>query len=126
MEFMSLNPYTITAVGLILIGMYAILVKRNLIKIVIGITLMDSGVNLLLVTLGYIHGRTAPIFTDVGPAGNVVGPAASTMVDPLPQALVLTAIVIGLGVTSVALAIVIRLYNQHETLNIDNIRKLKW
>jgi len=48
------------------------------------------------------------------------------MVDPVPQALVLTAIVIGLGVTAVALALVIRLYDHHKTLNINKIRKLKW
>jgi len=48
------------------------------------------------------------------------------MVDPVPQALVLTAIVIGFGVTAVALALVIRLYRHHGTLNIDEIKNLKW
>jgi len=84
------------------------------------------------VTLGYIRGGTAPIFSQLAPpASGTPDPAeisrlASHMVDPIPQALVLTAIVIGLGVTAVALSIVIRLYSQHETLNIDKIRKLKW
>ena len=48
------------------------------------------------------------------------------MTDPVPQALVLTAIVIGFGVTAVALALVIRLYRHHGTLNIDEIKNLKW
>jgi multicomponent Na+:H+ antiporter subunit C len=48
------------------------------------------------------------------------------MVDPIPQALVLTAIVIGFGVTAVALSLVIRLWRHHHTLSIDQIKNLKW
>ena len=100
--------------------MYAVLAKKNLLKIVLGLSIVDSGVNLLFITLGYISGGTAPIFS---PA--VVGKEVQ-MVDPVPQALVLTAIVIGFGVTAVALALVIRLYRHHNTTNIDEIRNLKW
>lgn len=111
--------YYIASFALILIGIYGVLVKRNLIKIVIGLSLIDSGVNLLLISIGYIKDRTAPIFSDPSMQ-------ASNMVDPVPQALVLTAIVIGVAVTALALAIVIRLYDHHKTLNIDKIRELKW
>ncbi len=111
--------FYVASIALILIGMYAVLVKKNLIKIVIGLTIIDSGVNLLLIAIGYVKDGTAPIFSNSSLTPN-------QMVDPVPQALVLTAIVIGLGVTAVALALVIRLYDHHKTLNINKIRKLKW
>ncbi|MEN8192903.1 MAG: NADH-quinone oxidoreductase subunit K [Bacteroidota bacterium] len=114
-----LMVYYLAGILLILIGMYAVLVKKNIIKIVIGLSIVNSGINLLLIAIGYVKDSTAPIFS----SDNF---KASQMVDPVPQALVLTAIVIGLGVTAVALALVIRLYDHHKTLNINKIRKLKW
>lgn len=111
--------YYASGILLILIGMYAVLTKKNIIKIVIGLSIIDSGINLLLISIGYVKDATAPIFSNTSIQ-------ASQMVDPVPQALVLTAIVIGLGVTAVALALVIRLYDHHKTLNINKIRKLKW
>ncbi len=120
----NLDILTITFYGsailLILIGLYAALVKRSLIKIVIGLSIIDSGVHLLLVSIGYLQGGTAPIFSPAVIDKNPV------MVDPVPQALVLTAIVIGFAVTAVALALVIRLYRHHKTVNIDEIKNLKW
>ena len=111
--------YYIAAVSLILIGIYAVLTKKNIIKIVLGLSIVETGVNILLVAIGYVKGGTAPIFSDPSMK-------PSQMVDPVPQALVLTAIVIGLAVTALALSIVIRLYDHHKTLNIDRIRQLKW
>lgn len=109
-----------TAVVLMLLGLYAVLMKKNLIKIVIGMSIIDSGLHLLFVAIGYVTNGTAPIFSP-----EAIGRAAE-MVDPVPQALVLTAIVIGFGVTAVALSLVIRLYRQHNTSNIDEIKQLKW
>ncbi len=109
-----------SSLALIIIGVYGILMKKNLIKILLSLAIAESGVNLLFVSIGYIMNGTAPIFSE-----NVVGKDV-TMVDPVPQALVLTAIVIGLGVTAVGLALVIRLYKHHNTNNIDQIRNLKW
>ncbi len=111
--------YYITSILLVLIGMYAVLVKKNLIKIVIGLSIVDNGIHLLLIAIGYVKKGTAPIFSKAGLQPN-------QMVDPVPQALVLTAIVIGLAVTAVALSLIIRLYDHHKTLNINKIRKLKW
>lgn len=110
-----------TAILVILIGLYGALVKKSLLKIVIGLSVMDSGLNLLIVAIGYLKGGTAPIFSP----GYLNG-TNKVMVDPVPQALVLTAIVIGFGVTAVALSLVIRLYRHHGTLNIDQIKNLKW
>jgi multicomponent Na+:H+ antiporter subunit C len=115
------------AIALITIGLYAVVTKRNLIKIVFGLSILDSGVNLLFITMGYVSNGTAPIFSpSVMEKYGTVKEAAQVMVDPVPQALVLTAIVIGFGVTAVALALVIRLYRHHNTTNIDEIRNLKW
>ncbi len=114
------NPMMyVGAVGLIMIGLFTMLSKRNLIKIIVGLTLLDTGVNLLLIAIGYIHDRTAPIITHAH-----MDP--SKMVDPIPQALVLTAIVIGLGVTALALALAIRVYGHYKTLDTRKIRGLKW
>ncbi len=112
-----------TAILVILIGLYGTLVKKSLLKIVIGLSVADSGLNLLIVAIGYYKGGTAPIFSP-GFLENFKN--VSKMVDPVPQALVLTAIVIGFGVTAVALSLVIRLYRHHGTLNIDEIKNLKW
>ncbi|MCF6240216.1 MAG: sodium:proton antiporter [Bacteroidales bacterium] len=109
-----------TAILVMMIGIYAMLTKKNLIKIVIGMSILDSGFNLLLIALGYIKGGTAPIFSPAVEGKDVI------MVDPIPQALVLTAIVIGFGVTAVALSLVIRLYRKHNTIKIDEIKTLRW
>jgi len=106
--------------ALILIGVYGVVTKRNLIKIMLSLSIVDSGVNLLFIAVGYIMNGSAPIFSRAVVGKNVL------MVDPVPQALVLTAIVIGLGVTAVGLALVLRLYKHHNTINIDEIRNLKW
>ncbi|MEA1897611.1 MAG: sodium:proton antiporter [Bacteroidota bacterium] len=123
--------FFISAVLVILIGLYGALVKKSLIKIVIGLSILESGVNLLLITIGYIQGGTAPVFSpqllkDMPLTFENIRNLGNEMVDPVPQALVLTAIVIGFGVTAVALALVIRLYRHHHTLVIDEIKNLKW
>jgi len=100
-------------------------------KVVIGLSVFDSGVNLLLISVGYLTSGTAPIFSpgllkDMPLTLENIRKLSEGMVDPVPQALVLTAIVIGFGVTAVALSLVIRLYRHHKTLNIDEIKNLKW
>ncbi len=123
--------FFITSVVVILIGLYGALVKRSLIKVVIGLSVFDSGVNLLLISVGYLTSGTAPIYSPGLLKGmpltlENIKKLSEGMVDPVPQALVLTAIVIGFGVTAVALSLVIRLYRHHKTLNIDEIKNLKW
>jgi len=105
--------------GLILIGLYVVLVKSNLVKVIIGISLIDTGVNLFLISVGYIRMGTAPIFSRTAIA-------PEEMVDPVPQALVLTAIVIGVSVLGLALSVAIRLYGHYGTLDLRKIRDLKW
>ena len=104
-------PY-IAVVALILIGLYAIVFKRNLIKMVIGITLIESGVNLFLITLAYRHDSTAPIYR---------GSGSRLMSLPVPHALTLTSIVIGVAVTALMLTLVIHIYKHYKTLDARKI-----
>ncbi|MFC1658156.1 sodium:proton antiporter [Candidatus Omnitrophota bacterium] len=99
------------------IGIYCILRKRNLIKIIIGLAIIEYAVNLLFILVGYrMHGR-APILAKDQEVLN--------MVDPLVQALVLTAIVIGLAVTALIVAIAIRIYEKYGTFDITKIKQLR-
>lgn len=99
------------------IGLYGILRKRNIIKIIIGIIICEYAVNLSLILFGYREGARAPIYS---PQENI-----TDMVDPLPQALVLTAIVIGLATTALVVAVAIRIYDKYKTFDITKIRRLK-
>lgn len=102
---------------LFLVGLFGILTKRNIIKIVIGLSIMEFSIFLFLTLIGYIDGGLAPIITDNIPVNRFV--------DPLPQAMVLTAIVIGLATNSMLLAIAIRLYKKYKTFDIRKINSLK-
>ncbi len=99
------------------VGLYGVLRKRNLVKMIIGLGIMEYAMNLFFVLLGYrFHGR-API--------DAKDQDILNMVDPLPQALVLTSIVIGLGVTALVISIAIRIYEKYGTFDITKIKRLK-
>ena len=108
--------------GLILIGLWGMLTQRNIIRMIIGFSLLDTGIHMVMVSIGYVTGGTAPIINAAVPAAE----AASRVVDPLPSALVLTAIVIGLGVTAVMLSFAVRIHQEKKTLNIDECTESKW
>jgi len=108
--------------GLILTGMWGMLTQRNLIRIIVSFSLMDTGIHMVMVSIGYVTGGTAPIINDAVP----IAEAASRVVDPVPSALVLTAIVIGLGVTAVMLSFAVRIYKARKTLMIDELTESKW
>jgi len=102
------------AIGLILLGVFAMVMYRHLIRIIFGLMLLEAGINLFLITIGYRANAVAPILVD----GQI--PAAA-MVDPIPQALVLTAIVIGVGVQALALALVVKTYQAYRTLDTQEL-----
>ncbi|MEO2151528.1 MAG: NADH-quinone oxidoreductase subunit K [Thermococcus sp.] len=117
MSVPNISAFYFGAISLILIGLYAVLVKKNILKMLIGLSIMETGVNLLLISIGYISGKSAPILSEgIGP---------NQAVDPIPQALVLTAIVIGVATTAMALSVVIVLYKHYGTLNVEEIRRLR-
>jgi len=113
---------------LFMIGLYCVLVKKNMVKIVIGIVVMEYAANLFLIMLGFRTGGRAPIVagTDLTGTGSEVSNLfVNSSVDPLPQALVLTAIVISLGSLALMISICIRTYEKYGTFDITKIRRLK-
>ena len=124
----SYLPYVLLT-AVFLVGIYCVVSKKNLVKIVVGLAIAECAVNLFLVTLGYnnakhaaggIRAGAAPIEDSTVRAADVFG-----MVDPLPQALVLTSIVVGLSTLALAVAICIRLYDRYRTYDITEIKRLR-
>ena len=111
-----------TGFALILIGLFGALTNRNILRMIVSFSVADTGVNLVMVAVGYMHGRTAPILNEAVPAAK----ASALIIDPVPQALVLTAIVIGVGVTALMLAYAYKLYESKRTLDISKYTELKW
>lgn len=103
-----------------LIGLYALIFRRNMIKIAMGLVIMASSVNLFLISLGYRQDGIAPIFTE---APLNAGDAAMKMVLPVPQALTLTSIVISLAVTALMLSLSVLLYRKTMSLDINEIKE---
>lgn len=98
------------------VGIYGVVAKRNLIRIIVGLIIAESAVNLFFVLAAFRLGGFAPVLSPTGPR---------LMVDPLPHALVLTAIVIGLATTALLIALAMRLYQRYGTFDIERIRELK-
>ena len=99
------------------LGVYCAVSKRNLIKIIVGVAIAEYAVNLMFILVGYRVGGVPPIYTGSGAPGS--------MVDPLPHALVLTAIVIGLATTALLAAIAMRIYRKYGTYDVNEIRELR-
>ncbi len=107
----------VVATLLVVFGVYTFLFKRNLIKLVIGVSLVETGVNLFLVTLGYRTAGIAPIYT--------FAPGAEQMVLPTPQALTLTSIVIGLATTALLLSFAVFIHRHYGTLDVRKVKELQ-
>ncbi len=99
-----------------MIGLATILLKKNLIKVLLGINILQSAANLFLISLGYREGGVAPIFT--------LAPS-TTMVMPTPQALCLTSIVIGVATSALLLSFAIIIHKRYGTVELDKIRRLQ-
>jgi multicomponent Na+:H+ antiporter subunit C len=116
MESVLFNFPFVAAALLAGISFYILIFKRNLIKLIMGVAMLASGVNLFLVALGYRAGGNAPIYTDV-PEG--------TMVLPVVQALTLTSIVINVAVLALMLTMVIHIYRHTGDIDSKKSRILK-
>ena len=114
------NVYVLCLI-LFLVGLYGVLSQKNLIKLIIGLAIMEYAVNLLLIMVGYRQAGSAPIME----SGTGLDKFLSGAVDPLPQAMVLTAIVISLAVLALAIVIAMRLYQKYGTYDITEIRRLR-
>jgi multicomponent Na+:H+ antiporter subunit C len=104
----------VTAALLFALGLFTVLTRRNAFKTVIGLTLMESAVLLLLISWAYVPDGWAPILPLKGPGA-----------DPLPHALTLTAIVIGACDIALAFAFIMKLNRFEKTVDVDRFRRLR-
>ena len=113
LDLIVTNRFAITAVVLFGIGLLNVMVQKNLIKKVVGFNIMDSAVFLLLASLGYVDGGTAPIVGDVG--------FHPLYINSIPSGLVLTGIVVSVSITAFALALIQRVYRRYGTIELDEL-----
>ncbi len=99
------------SLALFFAGLYGVLTQRNVIKTIISINIMDASAILYLITANLIPASVPPI----------IGNEPSLMADPLPQALMITAIVIGVSVTAMCLALFMRMAHRYGTSDWEKI-----
>ncbi|MFJ1559882.1 sodium:proton antiporter [Streptomyces mirabilis] len=114
---MSVLPYLVAA-WVFLVGCYGLATSRNLIHAVGCLAVCQSATYVLLLTVGYRNGGTAPVFSDLKPDSRPV-------VDPVVQALALTDVVVGATVTAVLLALVLQISKRHGTVDPDELSELR-
>ena len=117
MEWLITYRFEVAAVILFGIGFMNLLLRKNLIKKIIGFNIMDSSVFLFLASQGYIEGRIAPIVVD-----GVQD--VSKYINPIPSGLVLTGIVVSVSVSAFFLALVQRIYKKYHTIELDELLKI--
>lgn len=115
--FLGLYNYWIVIV-LMMAGLYTVIAKGNLVKKVIGLNLFQTSVILMYVGMGRVEGGTAPIL-EFGADGEAVEGIIYS--NPLPHVLMLTAIVVGIATTAVALALVVRINEAYDSIEEDEI-----
>ncbi len=110
---MSWLPFAVAA-WLLLIGLWGVVTSRNLIHLVICLSVIQSSTYVLLLAIGYRTGEAAPIFADV--------PLGTPAVDPIVQALVLTDIVVEVTVMALLLSLAVQAHKRFGTLDPDRFR----
>ena len=115
MEYLGLFNYWVFAI-LLMIGFYAVIAKVNLIKKLIGLSLFQSAVFLLYITMGRVEGGTAPIYQSEAIAG--------LYANPLPQVLILTAIVVRISTLALGLGIVVRIREEYGSIEENEIAEI--
>jgi multicomponent Na+:H+ antiporter subunit C len=114
------------AAGLLFcLGLFSVLAQRNMIKIVLGLSLMESSTYLLLVSLAYRNGSTAPVLAGL-PAGRTQGELVTgNVADPVLQNFCITAVVIGVAVTAVFLTVVVRVAQHYRSIDAADLTELR-
>ena len=112
-------------ITLMMIGLYAMIAKKNLVKKIVGMNIFQTAIILFYVSIGAKKGATIPIIQHGhGEGTDVIGASvikAAEYINPLPHVLMLTAIVVAVATLGVALALAIKVYNRYETLEEDEI-----
>lgn len=106
-------------------GLYTVLTRRNLIKMVMGLSLMESSTYLLFISMAYRAGSTAPVLLSPPNRESPNDLAHGNAADPVLQNFCLTAIVIGIAVTAVFLTVVVRAAQHYRTIDADELRELR-
>lgn len=104
------------SVVLFCIGLYTVITKSNLIKKFMGLNIMETSVFAFIVALGVVDGGDAPIMG---------AEAEAPFINPLPQALILTGIVVAVSTTALALSLIIRIWKQTGTIEADELRRME-
>ena len=107
-------------IALMMIGFYAVIVKRNLIKKVIGLGIIQTAIILFFISIGVKKGATLPIIAH-DHAGTISTVQAVDYINPLPHVLMLTAIVVAVATLGVALSLAVKIYQKYDTLEEDEI-----
>jgi len=116
LDFILAKYNYLIAILLIMIGFYAMIAKKNLIKKIIGLNIFQTAIFLFYISSAYVKGGTVPI--------TVKGATDIIYVNPVPHVLMLTAIVVGVSVTAVALGLIINIYREYGTIEEDEILEL--
>ena len=116
-SLLGLYNYWVVIV-LMMAGLYILIARYNLVKKMIGLGVFQTSIFYLYITLGKVEGGTAPILID-GAAEPV------RYSNPLPHVLILTAIVVGVATTAVALALTVRIYETFGTIEEDEIKAIE-
>lgn len=107
-------------IGLMMIGLYAMVAKKNLVKKIIGMNILQTAVILFFISIGAKYNATIPIIRH-SPAAHAKTVQAADYINPLPHVLMLTAIVVAVATLGVALALVIKVFKQYQTLEENEI-----
>lgn len=107
-------------ITLMMIGLYAMIAKNNLVKKIVGMNIFQTAIILFYVSIGAKRGATIPIIEHAHGAASHTARAAE-YINPLPHVLMLTAIVVAVATLGVALALAIKVYNRFQTLEEDEI-----
>jgi len=114
MQVLGLYNYWVVIV-LMMAGLYIMIARYNLVKKIIGLSLFQTSIFYLYISMGKIEGATAPILTADGVKYS----------NPLPHVLILTAIVVGVATMAVALALIVRIYEAYDTIEEDEIKAIE-
>jgi multicomponent Na+:H+ antiporter subunit C len=110
MEWIGFYNYWVVVV-LMMVGFYIVIAQGNLIKKIVGLNIFQTSVFIFFISLAKLEGGTAPIYVE----------GVSDYSNPLPHVLILTAIVVGVALTAVGLALVIRIHELYGTIEEDEI-----
>ena len=113
-----INYEAVTSMALFAIGFTMLVFSRNIMKKILGLNIVDTGVYLFLASMGYIEDKLTPIVPSTGDVN------ALDYINPIPQGLVLTGIVVSVSFSALMLALTVRLYKKYRTLNLDKIYEM--